>query len=80
MVKLFLRLDLFDKCPICGNDKNIYSKNCSLTCAGKSKAKIDWSKINLGEEIKNKSVVLISEELGCSDAAVHKRLKKLGLK
>jgi len=32
------------------------------------------------KELKTKSVVQLSEELGCSDAAIHKRLKKLGLK
>jgi len=34
----------------------------------------------LNEELKTKSIVKLAEELGCSDGAIHKRLKKIGLK
>jgi hypothetical protein len=67
-------------CPVCGKLKPICFKNCSLECSGRSKYKVDWDNINLTEELKMKSIVQLSEELGCSDAAIHKRLKKLGLK
>ena len=41
---------------------------------------VDWDNIDLKKELESKSIVKLSEELGCSDGAIHKRLKKLGLK
>lgn len=67
-------------CPMCEKSMPAQNKYCSYTCSSKSKYKVDWDNINLSEEIKTKPVVKIAEELGCSDAAVHKRLKKMGLK
>jgi hypothetical protein len=67
-------------CPICGTMKRPFLKHCSLSCSGKSKYKVDWDNVDLVEELKTKSVVKLAEELGCSDGAIHKRLKKLGLK
>lgn len=72
--------EVLSPCPICGKLKSIALKNCSLICSGKSQYKVNWDLINLVEELKNKSIVKLAKELGCSDAAVHKRLKKLGLK
>lgn len=69
-----------DECPQCGKLKRAYLKNCSLSCSSKSKFKVDWDSVDLKEEIKTKTVIKIAEELKCSDASVHKRLKKLGLK
>lgn len=66
-----------DPCPVCGKFKPIQNKNCSLECAGKSKFKINWSSINLEEELKKKSVVQLAEELNCSDISIHKRIKRL---
>lgn len=71
---------LMTPCPVCGKLKPADLINCSLECAGKAHRKIDWDNVNLFEELKIKSVVKLAEELGCSDAAIHKRLKKLGLK
>lgn len=67
-------------CPVCGKMKPIHLKNCSYECSARSKYRVDWDSINLTEELKTKSIVKLAEELGCSDAAVHKRMKKLGLK
>jgi hypothetical protein len=67
-------------CPVCKNDMPETNKYCSIACYGKSNSKVDWNNVNLSEEIKTKSIIKIAEELGCSDGAVHKRLKKLGLK
>jgi hypothetical protein len=72
--------ELLTPCPICNKLKPEHLINCSLECAGKAKRKIDWDSINLEEELKTKTVVALAEELCCSDAAVHKRLKKIGLK
>jgi len=67
-------------CLICTKLKPNYLINCSLECAGKAKRKVDWDSIDLVGELKIKSIVALAEELNCSDAAIHKRLKKLGLK
>jgi hypothetical protein len=67
-------------CPVCGKIKPIHLKNCSTDCAHRSRYKIDWNSIIFIEELKKKSIVQLAEELGCSDAAIHKRMKKLGLK
>jgi len=67
-------------CPVCNKLKSAHLINCSSECAGRSQRKVDWDSIDLKEEIKTKTVIKISEELNCSDAAVHKRLRKLGLK
>ncbi len=67
-------------CPICGKLKPVHLINCSRECAGKSRGKIDWERINLQEELKGKSILALSEEIGCSDGAIHRRLRKLGLK
>lgn len=56
------------------------SDKCSKKSTTKSPVKINWDSVDLKQEIKTKSIVKIAEELGCSDAAVHKRLRKLGLK
>ena len=69
-----------EPCPICSKPKPKYLRNCSLACASKSRYVVNWEIINLENEIKNKTIVRIAEELGCSDGAVHKRLRKLGLK
>lgn len=67
-------------CPVCGKMKRAFLINCSLDCARRSRYKVDWDSINLEEELKTKPVTKIAEELGCSGGAVHKRLKKLGIK
>lgn len=72
--------EVLDPCPVCQKLKPTYQKYCSLSCSGKSKYKVDWDKIDLVKELKTKSARQLSEELGCSDGAIHKRMKKLGLK
>lgn len=67
-------------CPVCGNLKQPHLKNCSYACAAKSRYRVNWDNIDLVKELQTKSVLKLSEELGCSDGAVHKRLRKLGLK
>lgn len=67
-------------CPVCGKMKAPYLKNCSRACVGKSKYRVPWDSIDLVKELKSKSVLQLAHELGCSDGAIHKRLRKLGLK
>lgn len=64
-------------CPSCNKEFCSENKYCSNACYFKSKSKIDWDSINLLEEIKTKSLLKIAKELGCSDNAVRKRLKKI---
>lgn len=78
--KLLKEPEITDECAICGKQKPIENRYCSLACSGKSKFKVDWDAINLGEMLKTKSILQIGKEIGCSDGAVHKRLKKLKLK
>ena len=68
-------------CPVCGKEKYIYNKTCSLNCAGRLVWKFDWNSIDLYQEfiIKKKSRCQIAKEIGCSDNAVAKRLRKLKL-
>lgn len=68
------------QCPVCGEDMPVGQKTCSLICSGKLHRRIDWDSIDLAELLKTKSYLAIADELGVSDAAVHKRAKKLGLK
>lgn len=72
--------EILTPCPICNKMKASHLKNCSYECSAKSKYKVDWNSINLQAELKTKSIVKLAEELGCSDGAIHKRLKKLSLK
>jgi hypothetical protein len=67
-------------CPVCGQIKSFHTITCSPQCSAKRRSKIDWSKVDFATVLQSKSVVKLAEELGCSDAAVHKRLRKLGLK
>lgn len=72
--------EVLTPCPVCAKLKRDYLINCSLECAAKSRYRVDWDKVDLKKELESKTVIALAEELGCSDAAIHKRLKKLGLK
>lgn len=69
--------DILTPCPMCGKLKADYLKNCSVYCAAISKYRVDWNSIDLFSLLKEKSIVSIAEELGCSDSAVHKRIRKM---
>lgn len=65
----------------CGKEiTNLNRKFCSEICYHKSTRKIDWDAINLEEEIKTKSILSLAKELGVSDNAIHKILKRMGIK
>lgn len=66
-------------CPICNKLKPNYLITCSKICAAKKSQKIDWDKYDLKDLHLNKKLtnVEIADIVGCSDAAVIKRLKKL---
>lgn len=68
-------------CPVCNKQKINKNKHCSLSCSSTSRSKIDWTKIDLIDLIENQklSKTTISEQIGCSDAAVGKQYRKLKL-
>lgn len=70
----------YNKCDICGNEKPVSNKYCSLECSSRSKFRVDWDNIDLESLYTEYKIPIIAEQLGISDSAVHKRLKKLGLK
>ena len=67
-------------CPVCNQLKPSYQITCSKQCAAKNRYQVDWDRVDLQTELKSKSIIQLSRELGCSDGTIHKRLKRLGLK
>jgi len=66
-------------CPICGNMKATHLITCSRSCAAKKTWHVDWSKVNLVSMLKGSNPNKVGEQLGVSDMAVRKRMKKLGI-
>ena len=73
----FLEVKSF--CPVCNKEKINKNKYCSLSCAGTTHGKVDWTTIDLIDLIENQKIAKtqIADMMGCSDQAVHKRYKKL---
>jgi hypothetical protein len=69
----------FKNCTFCNKLTSINNKYCSRSCAAASQLKIDWSSVDLLEELKIKSMLQLGKELGVSSNAIKKRLKKIGL-
>lgn len=70
----------YNNCPSCGGLKRETQQYCSMICFNKSTEKVDWDKYDLKQYILDGRTLLdISKEIGVSDNAVRKRLKKLGL-
>lgn len=67
-------------CKVCDKKIPSHQKTCSRKCAAVLRYKIDWDSVDFEKELKVKSIIGLAEELGVSDGAIHKRLKKLGLK
>lgn len=74
------REDDTDQCVVCGKTKKKFLITCSRSCAAKRKSKINWDSIDLKKLYLEMSITKIAEILGISDVAVHKRLKKIGIK
>lgn len=71
-----LRQDRMNICPICGIEKLKNQKTCSPGCAGANRYRFQWGDLATMRE--TMSNVQIAKSLGCSEAAVRKRLKQLG--
>lgn len=68
-------------CVVCGKLKPAFQLTCSLECSGKRRSIVNWGEIDISKLIETHgSVLAVAEVLGISDAAVHKRMRKLGLK
>lgn len=67
------------ECPVCKTLKPSYQQTCSRKCGAINKGKVDWENINLPELLFGKSILSVAKQLGVSDAAVHKRMRKLGI-
>lgn len=78
--KKALRESQMVECPVCTRLMPPHQITCSYECSARRKFRIDWNSIDLEAELKKKSYIAIANELGVSDAAVHKRARKLGLK
>lgn len=61
-------------CLICNATTDSNNKYCSIKCRSKSREKIDWTKINLDEEIKSKSISRLARELGVSTTTIRRKL------
>jgi len=68
------------ECEVCGKLTEPWKNSCSPECAAKIRRKVDWDSVDLVKELKEVSILALSKKLGCSDALIHKKLKKLGLK
>lgn len=70
---------LLKDCPVCKKETSVSNKTCSLVCSGKLRERVRWDQVDLYDLMINKkqTLVKISELLGCSHAAVWKRVKKL---
>lgn len=68
-------------CPVCGVDMFNRSKTCSKLCASKLQGTFDWNSVDLYQlyNVENKPISYIARLVGCSNASVTKRLKKLNL-
>lgn len=78
--KSLIKKEDLHPCPICSKPTENGQKTCSIQCAAVIRRNIEWDKIDLVEELKYMSILALSKKLGCSDALIHKRLKKLNLK
>lgn len=69
------------RCPICNTKMLAKSKTCSKKCAASLSWSVDWTSVNLYDLIvvKKMSQSSVARMLGCSNAAVWKRIKKLNL-
>lgn len=75
--KLIERTAKMNHCPVCEKLKSEASVTCSRACAAKQKGKIDWDKYDVPALCHGQSYEAVGRLLGCTGAAVKKRLLKL---
>ena len=66
-------------CPVCGKEKNITLKHCSVECVSKSQMRVDWGSVDILKVLEdtNFNFVQAGKLLGVSDNTIRKRYKKL---
>ena len=65
---------LYDRCPVCGDQKSVKLLTCSRKCSALKARKVDWSRLD--ELLLTKTRSQIADELGVSWTAVNKRIKR----
>lgn len=71
---------VYDKCPMCNKNVTIGRICCSRNCAGLRARKINWpSDEELLERLVSTSKLQLASELGVSECAVRKRLKRINV-
>lgn len=66
-------------CVVCGKLKPKIYITCSQECSHKKNGKVNWDAVDLETELLSKSKSALARELGCSDNAINRRLKKIGM-
>lgn len=73
----YRKIEKFDSCLFCGNDKPVKQKFCSHKCAQTNRRKVDWDNINLLDLFSKYSIGELERMLGVSNAVIYKRRKKI---
>ena len=63
-------------CVVCGKPTHIFNKSCSKSCSATLARSVDWSKINLEEELLTLSLTEIGEKYGITGQSVKKQCIK----
>lgn len=71
------KIEQFDNCPICKEEKPKRQKFCSHKCAQTNSRKVDWDSIDLLEMLKKHKISELETMLGVSNAAIYKRRDKI---
>lgn len=70
----------YHECPRCKKDTSNTQKYCSQKCSALAALRFNWNQFNLEEMYKKMTVTQMAKIIGCSDVAIHKRLKRIGIK
>lgn len=68
---------LYEPCPVCRQAKPITLVTCSRSCAAKQSGKVKWDTIDVVAFCEGLSYEEAGRRLGCTGAAVKKRLLKV---
>ena len=71
------KIEEYNNCPVCNNEKPVKQKFCSHKCAQTNSRKVNWDKIDLLNLLKKFKIGELEEMLGVSNAAIYKRRDKI---
>jgi hypothetical protein len=66
-------------CIVCGKDTHITNRCCSKVCSASLSNTVDWSSINLVDELSDKSLTQVGEKYGVTGQAVKRQCTKQGI-